>query len=81
MELRRGKLERAAPAFPAPPAVPAVGRSHDRWVINKIRALGSWYTKGLEGGSQLRTAINSAQSLAALRELIGTFFLAPASVV
>src|SRR5438552_9733755 len=53
---------------------------HDRWVINKIRALGSWYTKGLEGGSHLRTAINSAQSLTELRELIGTFFLASASV-
>jgi tRNA-dihydrouridine synthase len=54
--------------------------SHDRWVINKIRALGSWYTKGLDGGSHLRTAINSASSLAQLRELIGSFFLAPAPV-
>jgi nifR3 family TIM-barrel protein len=59
---------------------PAEGRSHDRWVINKIRALGSWYTKGLDGGSNLRTAINSTQSLTELRELIGTFFLAPAAV-
>jgi len=62
------------------PAAPAEGRSHDRWVINKIRALGSWYTKGLDGGSQLRIAINSAQSLAELRDLIGAFFLASASV-
>ncbi len=31
--------------------------SHDRWVINKLRALGSWYTKGLDNGSHLRTAI------------------------
>jgi tRNA-dihydrouridine synthase B len=53
-------------------------KTHDRWVINKIRALGSWYTKGLDGGSNLRTAINSAQSLTELRELIGTFFLAAA---
>src|SRR6266446_4934700 len=74
MELRRGKPEIAAPAFPA------AARSHDRWVINKIRALGSWYTKGLDGGSHLRTAINSAQSLTELRELIGTFFLASATV-
>jgi nifR3 family TIM-barrel protein len=51
-------------------------RSHDRWVINKVRALGSYYTKGLEGGAQLRTGINSARSLVELRELIGTFFLA-----
>jgi tRNA-dihydrouridine synthase B len=56
-------------------------RSHDRWVINKIRALGSWYTKGLDGGAHLRTAINSTQSLAELRELIDRFFFAPVSVV
>jgi tRNA-dihydrouridine synthase B len=49
-------------------------RSHDRWVINKLRALGSWYTKGLEQGSHLRTAINSTESLAALRKLIQDFF-------
>ena len=55
-------------------------KTHDRWVINKIRALGSWYTKGLDGGSNLRTAINSAQSLTELRELIGSFFMAPAAV-
>jgi tRNA-dihydrouridine synthase B len=54
--------------------------THDRWVINKIRALGSWYTKGLDGGSHLRTAINSAHSLADLREIIGAFFFAPAPV-
>src|SRR3990167_1639324 len=56
------------------------GFSHDRWVINKIRALGSWYTKGLEGGSHLRTAINSADSLPALRDVIGSFFFAPVSI-
>jgi tRNA-dihydrouridine synthase B len=50
--------------------------SHARWVINKIRALGSWYTRGLEGGSHFRTAVNSAGSLTQLRELIGNFFLA-----
>ena len=62
--------------------VPDSGKalSRERWVINKIRALGSWYTKGLDGGSHLRTAINSAGSLPQLRELIGTFFLASASV-
>ena len=48
--------------------------SHDRWVVNKLRALGSYYTKGLDNGSHLRTAINSATSLAALRELIAEFF-------
>ena len=44
---------------------PAPRTSHDKWVINKVRALGSWYTKGLDNGSHLRTAINSADSLAA----------------
>jgi tRNA-dihydrouridine synthase B len=48
--------------------------SHDRWVINKIRALGSWYTKGLDNGSHLRTAINSTESLHALRNLISRSF-------
>ena len=48
--------------------------THDRWVVNKLRALGSWYTKGLENGSHLRTGINSAPSLDALRQLITEFF-------
>ena len=49
-------------------------RSRERWVVNKLRALGSWYTKGLDGGSQLRVAINSAESVDHLREIIRTFF-------
>ncbi|PYR59053.1 MAG: tRNA dihydrouridine synthase DusB [Acidobacteria bacterium] len=49
-------------------------RSHDRWVINKIRALGSWYTKGLDNGSHLRTGINSTVSIDALLELLAKFF-------
>jgi tRNA-dihydrouridine synthase B len=48
--------------------------THERWVVNKLRALGSWYTKGLENGSHLRTGINSASSLAVLRQLIADFF-------
>jgi tRNA-dihydrouridine synthase len=49
-------------------------RSHDRWVINKLRALNSWYTKGLDNGSHLRVAVNSAESIQHLREIIETFF-------
>ena len=49
-------------------------RSQERWVINKLRALGSWYTKGLRGGSQLRTAINSAESIDDLRAIVDRFF-------
>ena len=48
--------------------------THERWVINKLRALGSWYTKGLENGSHLRTGINSAESLQQVRDVIATFF-------
>jgi tRNA-dihydrouridine synthase B len=51
--------------------------THHKWVINKLRALGSWYTKGLENGSHLRTAINSAASLSELREIIAVFFFCP----
>ena len=49
-------------------------QGHDRWVINKVRALGSWYTKGLENGSHLRIAINRAESLEALQEVVESFF-------
>jgi tRNA-dihydrouridine synthase B len=52
---------------------------HDRWIINKVRALGSWYTKGLEGGSRLRTSVNCAESLTELRDRIVGFFLQAAA--
>ena len=55
---------------------PAPRTSHDKWVINKVRALGSWYTKGLENGSHLRTAINGADSLGSLRDTLAVFFCA-----
>jgi tRNA-dihydrouridine synthase B len=59
-----------------PGAVSPDGTSrHDRWVINKLRALCSWYSKGLEGGSHLRVAVNAAASLTELRGLIADFFL------
>jgi selenocysteine lyase/cysteine desulfurase len=45
-----------------------------------MRALGSWYTKGLDNGSHLRTAINATDSLDALRELVATFFGVDAAV-
>jgi tRNA-dihydrouridine synthase len=56
--------------------VPESGKalSRERWVINKIRALCSWYTKGFEGGAQFRIGVNSAKSLSELRDLIETFF-------
>jgi tRNA-dihydrouridine synthase len=48
---------------------------HDRWVINKLRALCSWYTKGLDGGSTLRVSVNQASSLPELRSMVEDFFL------
>jgi nifR3 family TIM-barrel protein len=59
---------------PSQAASPRADGRHDRWVINKIRALGSWYTKGLDNGSHLRTAINSTDTLDGLRRLISGFF-------
>ncbi|HJO39668.1 MAG: tRNA dihydrouridine synthase DusB [Vicinamibacterales bacterium] len=56
-------------------AAPARGR--DRWVVNKLRALGSWYTKGLDNGSHLRQQINQAESIAELRAIIQDFFFDP----
>ncbi len=54
---------------------PREARGRERWVINKLRALGSWYTKGLEGGADLRVAINQAKSIQELRDIIAAFFL------
>ena len=51
-----------------------VARGRARWVVNKLRALGSWYTKGLDNGSHLRTAINGAESVQHLRDIIHAFF-------
>jgi len=65
----------------AAPGETAVARGRDRWVINKIRALCTWYTKGLDGGSHLRTRVNSAASLGELRDIVDEFFFAaPAPV-
>ena len=49
-------------------------RGHDRWVINKLRALNSWYTKGLDNGSHLRVSVNAAESIPQLREIVAEFF-------
>jgi tRNA-dihydrouridine synthase B len=56
------------------PAASGPARGHDRWVINKLRALNSWYTKGLDNGSHLRVAINAAESIPHLRAVIEEFF-------
>jgi tRNA-dihydrouridine synthase B len=60
------------------PASLREARGRDRWVVNKIRALCSWYSKGLDGGSHLRVRVNGAGSLAELRAIVDEFFFVPA---
>jgi tRNA-dihydrouridine synthase B len=67
-------------------AVPGAGdepkaRGREKWVINKLRALCSWYSKGLEGGSQLRMRVNAAESIRELHDIIDEFFLTSAASV
>ena len=76
------------PALPASPAdsgcAPSSARprrsasgaeaGHDRWVVNKLRALGAYYTKGIENGAEFRSALNTTASLDELRDLIQRFF-------
>ena len=70
-----------APTSPAVDAGPvemglrAPARGRERWVVNKLRALNGWYSKGYEGGAQFRTAVNQADSIAHVRELIDEFFI------
>jgi hypothetical protein len=65
-----------APGQDSAPPAEGPARGHDRWVINKLRALNSWFTKGLDNGSHLRVAINAAPSIAELRDVIESFFVA-----
>jgi nifR3 family TIM-barrel protein len=62
-----------APAVEGP-ATHRPARGRERWVVNKARALCGWYTKGLDGGSRLRVAINGSESIGALRDVIAGFF-------
>jgi tRNA-dihydrouridine synthase B len=59
---------------------PREARGRERWVINKLRALGAWYSKGIDSGSHFRVRVNSATSLAELRETIHEFFLLHSAV-
>ena len=69
----RDGFRHAAPSHIAPAHV-AVGR--ERWVINKLRALCGWYSKGLDGGSHLRVRVNSAATVGELRDLVHETFFA-----
>ena len=62
----------------APPAIDdaRVARGRERWVINKLRALCSWYSKGLDGGSQVRVRVNSTERIGELYAIVEEFFMA-----
>ena len=57
---------------------PPTARGRERWVINKIRALCSWYSKGFDGGSQFRVRVNSCDSISQLHDIVAEFFFAAA---
>ena len=59
-------------------AQPPTARGRERWVINKIRALCSWYSKGFDGGSQFRVRVNSCDSIPQLHDIVAEFFFASA---
>jgi tRNA-dihydrouridine synthase B len=63
-----------APGTDAAAPMPAPARGRERWVINKIRALSSWYSKGFDCGSHFRVRVNSCESVAHLREIVDEFF-------
>ena len=58
-------------------SAPAPARGRERWVINKIRALCSWYSKGFDNGSHFRVRVNSCETIGALRDIIDDFFFVP----
>jgi tRNA-dihydrouridine synthase B len=53
---------------------PREARGRERWVINKLRALCAWYSKGIDCGSHLRVRVNAATSIQELRDIIVTYF-------
>ncbi|MBI4264751.1 MAG: tRNA dihydrouridine synthase DusB [Acidobacteria bacterium] len=65
--------------MPSPAEREARGR--ERWVINKLRALCAWYSKGLDGGSRLRVRVNAASSVIELRDIVDEFFFDVPSAV
>jgi len=65
-----------APGQPVAADAPRPARGRERWVINKVRALCTWYTKGFDNGSHLRIAVNAAGSVDEIRDIVGRFFVA-----
>jgi tRNA-dihydrouridine synthase B len=75
---RNGESEGFRHVAPGHSDQSAAARGHDRWVVNKVRALNSWYTKGIDNGSHLRVAVNAADSIPRLRGIVDAFFLSAA---
>ena len=71
-----GFRHRALEVEPSPLKLKSEGERarHERWVINKLRALMSWYSKGLHNGGHLRTEINAASSISQVRDICERFF-------
>jgi tRNA-dihydrouridine synthase B len=61
-------------AAPGTNAGSAPARGRERWVINKVRALCAWYSKGMDNGSQMRARVNTAANLGELRAIVDEFF-------
>jgi tRNA-dihydrouridine synthase B len=77
--LGEGVNEREGFRHVAVDAQPREARGRERWVINKLRALCAWYSKGIEYGSRLRVRVNSAASILELRDIVDEFFFCPQS--
>jgi tRNA-dihydrouridine synthase B len=56
---------------------PRGARGRERWIINKLRALCAWYSKGIDCGSHLRIRVNSATNIQELRDMVDEFFFRP----
>ena len=54
---------------------------HQRWAINKVRALMSWYSKGTHNGAHLRTTVNTLQTIPELRDFLRDFFKLPVAIL
>jgi tRNA-dihydrouridine synthase B len=77
-EAEHAGFRHQAPGQPPPAAeTPRPARSRERFVINKVRALCTWYSRGVDSGSHLRIAVNSAESIHELRDIVGRFFVVP----
>jgi tRNA-dihydrouridine synthase B len=71
----------AMPPAPGPVSPPRAAIGREKWVINKLRALCAWYSKGLDNGSHLRVRVNAATSIGELRDTVHEFFFTQPELV